>query len=85
MTSRIGTHKLPSDFELNVKKLEYINIIICNDEKNIMLKKFSRLKNHYLTVDIQHEKLEYSGYMKVVSISDDYDRPKFIVHLTFEP
>ena len=85
MYNRIGSHKLPSDFELNVKKLEYINITMCNDEKNIMLKKFSCLKNHYLTVDIQHEKLEYSGYVKVVDVSNDYGLPKFIVHLTFEP
>ncbi len=85
MICRIGSHKLPSDFELSVEKLEYINITICNDGKNIMWKKFSHLKNHYLTVNIQHEKLEYSGYMKVVSVSDDYDLPKFTVHLTFEP
>lgn len=84
MHCKIGQIKLLNDFELQVKKHEYVQILVRNEENHeILFYKLFKLIHHYLKVSIEHEKLNYSGYMQICAISE-YESG-FAMHLSFEP
>lgn len=85
MYCKIGSIELSSDFEIKVKKREYVIISIRNEKdlKFLWIRLF-RLKNHYLKCTIKHELLEYSGYVKVCGVSEE-PVSDFGAKLSFEP
>jgi len=84
MYCKIGSIKLSSDFEIKVRKREYVIITIRNErDLEFLHRRFFLLKNHYLRCTIKHELLEYSGYMKVCEVSD-VPILDFHVELSFE-
>jgi len=84
MSSKIGPHKLPTDFRLIVHKFEYFGIVILGDEKNSLHRKLFHRKNHYYKVDIKHEELVYCGYAKIRNVSLLHSS-EFIIQFSFEP